>query len=144
MCVYQKRYGRLKAPEGSCVAYILRFCFGYGGPPIEFKTAGGELVALNHVKKISIWDDSVSFNGEGNSFTKQRHTETGEIYRLYAGPAPVVSLVDKAWLDQQNPGWFERYTMAHELGAAAHECALSVFDCYQPSTDAQLPNDFGM
>lgn len=134
----------IERAQGKLQGLHVALLFQLWAAPFEFMTTTGELVALHNVRKISSWDDAISIKGDGHSFTKQRHSVTGEIFRAYVGSAPIVSAISKEWLNQQYPGWFERYSMAENLGAEVQDAALALFNCFQPSATHFLPNDFGL
>lgn len=104
-------------------------------------STNGERYAIAEVTDILFSRTEVHIQGDGYRYNVRKHPDTGEALHIPAGPAPKAVPVAKAWLDQNHPGWRERYRIASDLGMSKYEALQAMVSLPSIQLSVEIPAD---
>lgn len=113
---------------------------------LHLKTMEDKKVAFTTIGSVEIEYTFVKFNGTGVHYNEYYVSELNDNIKVPYGRWDIAPIVMHSWLNENYPGWRERYDVAQQLGFDFNTSVTAMLHEKEDvvSLEPLLPRDFGV
>lgn len=105
------------------------------------ETSDGDLYGVTRLDTLVFTDATVNIRSYGYTYRIFTSPEYAEEIILPTGPGPVIAVISKEWLNQNRPGWFERYQLSCDLDMPLADTFSSMVAPMGVNASIELPSE---